>query len=445
MRELIAYGTTGVTLVLVLSRPRIGRRWRIGPALAAASGMLVMLVTGSVNLGDLRGAADALWRPFLTITAIMLSTSVAQRLRILDTIAKRLAPRPGQSVQRVFGATFAFSAATSAVLNNDAAVLLLTPAIVDMIRRYYPNQPDLVVPFAFAVFAAAGVAPLAISNPMNLILSEYAGISFNEYAVWMSPIAMAGWITAYTVLCLVFRVPLRLTVGSVVGRERVTLSRPARQFLAVLALALAAYPTLSYAGGPVWAVAAGTAILGVGLCWTHGVVSPGPLARGVSWPTLVFLFCVFVIVIGLRNGGLVDRIATLYGSVPHASAQLGLIATTSAVGSAILNNHPMAILNALSIRALHPIPLPKVAHQQVLAALIGGDLGPRLLPIGSLAGLLWLDSLRRLGVEVSLRRFVKVGIVMTVPTLAVSVGLLLAGANLVPTITEARRVPLVDF
>ena len=57
-------------------------------------------------------------------------------------------------------------------------------------------------------------------------------------------------------------------------------------------------------------------------------------------------------------------------------------------------------------------------------ALIGGDLGPRLLPVGSLAGLLWLDALRRLKVDVSLVDFVRVGAAITVPTLAVSLWLL---------------------
>src|SRR5439155_6682292 len=59
-------------------------------------------------------------------------------------------------------------------------------------RRCCPDRSDLVVPFAFAVFSAAGVAPLVISNPMNLIVADYAGISFNEYAARMVPIAIAG-------------------------------------------------------------------------------------------------------------------------------------------------------------------------------------------------------------------------------------------------------------
>ena len=60
----------------------------------------------------------------------------------------------------------------------------------------------------------------------------------------------------------------------------------------------------------------------------------------------------------------------------------------------------------------------------VLAALVGGDLGPRLLPIGSLAGLLWLDLLRRGGVRIGLRRFVTVGLLVTAPTLAVALAIL---------------------
>ena len=89
-------------------------------------------------------------------------------------------------------------------------------------------------------------------------------------------------------------------------------------------------------------------------------------------------------------------------------------------GSAVLNNHPMANLNML---ALVPAGVP-ADPRSVLAALVGGDLGPRLFPMGSLAGLLWLEMLRRANVEVSVRRFVLVGVVATVPTLLVCLALL---------------------
>nr|MBA2538277.1 arsenical efflux pump membrane protein ArsB [Deltaproteobacteria bacterium] len=62
----------------------------------------------------------------------------------------------------------------------------------------------------------------------------------------------------------------------------------------------------------------------------------------------------------------------------------------------------------------------------VLAALVGGDLGPRLLPIGSLAGLLWLHALRRQDVEVPLRTFIGVGLAVTIPSLIVSLCVLWA-------------------
>ncbi len=96
--------------------------------------------------------------------------------------------------------------------------------------------------------------------------------------------------------------------------------------------------------------------------------------------------------------------------------------TTAALGSALLNNHPMAIMNLLALDAM-----PHAGHREILAALIGGDLGPRLLPVGSLAGLLWLESCRQLGVNISLRQFVTVGFAVTVPTFVVSLAILALG------------------
>ena len=93
----------------------------------------------------------------------------------------------------------------------------------------------------------------------------------------------------------------------------------------------------------------------------------------------------------------------------------------SALGSAVLNNHPMAVLNVMALKSLGGDVRP-----EVLAALVGGDLGPRFLPIGSLAGLLWLDALRREGVEVRVREFVRVGALVTIPALAAALAALVA-------------------
>jgi arsenical pump membrane protein len=421
MQQTIAYGTLVVVVTLVLALPRTAVAHRIGPASAACLGVAVLMTTGVVGWTDLTASFNILWRPFLTILSIMVTTNVAQRLGILDFFVGVIKPHPGRPVEAVFCSVFILSVVTATALNNDAAVLLLTPPIVGLIRRCYPHRPDLVAPFAFAVFSAAGVAPLVISNPMNMIAAEYAGIGFNEYAAAMTPIALAGWVTTYFILRTIFGCELRLTGGAdarTIAAPR--LSLPARQFLAVMGVTLACYPTLTYVGGPLWVVAVGSATAGLLLCWRHRVASPQHVAAGLPWEILIFLFGVFVIVLGLQHVGVVGLITELYTSVIGSATQVVVIGISSALGSAVINNHPMAILNALAIR-----DLPDDTQQKMLAALIGGDLGPRLLPIGSLAGLLWLDSLQRQGVRIDLLRFVLVGAAVTLPTLASSLTILL--------------------
>jgi arsenical pump membrane protein len=422
MQQTIAYGPLIGMVTLALALPRTAVGHRIGPASAACLGVVVLIASGVVGWADLATGFHVLWRPFLTILSIMVTTVVAQRLGILDFFAGLVAPRPGQAVEAVFRAVFVLSVATATLLNNDAAVLLLTPLIVGLIRRCYPHRPDLVVPFAFAVFSAAGVAPLVISNPMNMIVAAYAGIGFNEYAARMAPIALAGWVTAFLMLRVVFRRELRAAEdGAIQNRDVPCLSRPARQFLAVMAMALVSYPALTYAGGPLWAVAVASAIVGLWLCRRHHVVALQYVVAGLSWEILVFLFGVFVIVLGLQHVGLAGLITRLYASV-IGTAQVMLIGIVSALGSAVMNNHPTALLNAVAIR-----DLAGDTQRQLLAALIGGDLGPRLLPMGSLAGLLWLDSLQRQGIRIGVSRFLLVGAAVTGPTLALSLAILLLG------------------
>ena len=165
----------------------------------------------------------------------------------------------------------------------------------------------------------------------------------------------------------------------------------------------------------VFVVAATGAAMALALCWRHEAGRPPEVLRtAVAWEILIFLVGMFLLAQGLQNVGVVELLTDLY-----EDTGAGVIGVTSAIGSALINNHSMALTNLLAIEEL-----PGADSHQFLPALVGGDLGPRLLPIGSLAGLLWITLLSRLGVEVPLGRFVKVGVAVTVPSLAVSLAVL---------------------
>jgi arsenical pump membrane protein len=419
----LTYGAVAVTLGLVVARPRIAKGFRISPAMAALAGVTVLAAFGSVGLRDVVWAAHTMWRPLLGIVAIMVMTGVARRTGVLEGAADLVFRRAGGDAKKLFGLVFVFGALTAAILNNDSAVLLLTPLVVAAAQK---RHPKLVVPLAFAVFLSAGVAPVIVSNPMNMVVATFAGIGFNEYAARMVLPSLAGAMVTFGALRVLFRRELSGTSGnesaSESGREGGSESDGdgdgdgVKKGVVVGLLAIVvAYPVVSWFGGPVWIVAVMGAAVLLGLAARAGHRPVALVREEVHFDVLVFLGAVLVLSLGLRNVGVVEHLSRAY-----AGASPMRIGVLSAAGSAILNNHPMANLNMLAL-----VPGGSaVDPRRVLAALVGGDLGPRLFPMGSLAGLLWLEMLRRAGVEVSVRRFVVVGVVATVPTLAVCLALL---------------------
>lgn len=373
---------------------------------------MLMLLTGVVGVVEAGQAFVNLWRPFVAIIAIMVTTAVAYELGVLDWLAARVDAR-ARSAQHLFTLVFAMSALTATALNNDAAVLLITPLVVTMVRRRYPERPDLIVPFAFAVFMSAGVAPLMISNPINMIIAEYAGLDFNSYLLHMVPVALTGWVVAYGILRWLFASRLSSAPVASPPSARAPMTSMQRKISWVLLGVLPAYALSAAFGGPVWIVAVAGACAAVMIARASKHDTREVLRRGVCWDTLIFLGCVLLLSVGLLNAGLVDRLAAYY----NGAGTVG-VGVTSALGSALLNNHPMAHLNMMALgMALD------ASSGAVWAVLIGGDLGPRLLPMGSLAGLLWLGLLRRHGTEIRLRDFCMIGALVTIPTIVVSLAM----------------------
>lgn len=405
----IALLALAVALVVAL-----GWRSAWAPAVGALAGLALALVGGVATSRDVAHALGDLWRPMISIVGIMATTACAAELGVFARLAAWIEPTTRGPVIRAFRTVFAVAAVTAALLSNDAAILLLTPVIVELLRAVYPRRhPKFLLPFAFAAFVAAGVAPLPTGNPMNLVVAARAGIGFNAYALHMIPVALAGWLTAYAMLAWVYREVLADEAPALGAAPPVVpLGGHARVVLAVTGLSIASYPLLAALGQPIWPVAATAACVCTATALHRGVRG-GRIAGGISWELLPFLFGVLVVATALARAGVTDQLAALYRATPAPLATVGAVA---AAGSALIDNHPMALLHSLTLEGW--------PDRYVYAALVGGDLGPRLLPIGSLAGLLWTHALRRQGVEVPLATFVRVGVIVTVPSLVASLAVL---------------------
>jgi arsenical pump membrane protein len=413
MDEAVAYSTLVMTVSLAVVRPRFTATIRFTPGIAALVGVLALSAARLLTPHMMLQAAAVQWRPIVTLTAIMILAGVVREVGAFDRLAARIEDfARTRSATATFSMVFALAVVTPSLLNNDAAILLLTPLVVALTRRLYPGRPEVTLAFAFAVFLAPGVAPFIVSNPMNMIVAGYAGLKFNSYAAVMIPLSLVGAALTYLVLRVIYRKTLQSAVPAALPKTRVHRHAGEKPAVLLMLAVFFAYPIAAALSIDIWMVAVAGAVGSLVICRSYRIASLRKATSLVSFDILLFMWGIFLVVQGLRSVGVVDQIHALYASTT-GGAQVATIGVTSAVGSSLIDNHPMALLNMLAIDASH-------GPRMLLAALVGGDIGPRLLPIGSLAGLLWIDLLRRSGVHVGVRRFVRVGTLVLLPTLAVS-------------------------
>ena len=424
MTNATAFSILALTVTLSLSRPRIGG-FRLHHSAAAVLGALLTLAVGLVPVTLALKTVAMLSLPILTIVSLMIITLIAEKAGVFNVVSEFLATSARGDARRLFTYLFFVGTATGMVFTNDAAVLIFTPLVFNLIEDIsLPNWGlRSKIPFYFAVLYVGNlVGGLVISNPINIIVAGIFDIHFLEYFRWMVLPAVSSIAVSYFGLRWFFRkdLPDRYEVPA---KGTLFQGRKGEAILCsiVLALTLAGFFSEEWTGVPVWAVAVTGALV---LMIVH-VVSDStgivPILRGVGWDVIVFVVGIFIVALGLRSAGLTHQIGALLTAVSGYSVT-GLnyaTALVAAICSSLMNNHPTAGMMAWVVQDFAASSAQ--TKMLVYSALIGGDLGPKMLPIGSLAALMWFRILRNKGVDVPYSLYVKIGVPVTLVAVVVAV------------------------
>lgn len=289
----------------------------------------------------------------------------------------------------------------SAILANDIVCLAMTPVLIEACARRSLNP----LPFLLALACAANIGSAAtlIGNPQNMLIGESLDLSFAGYLLDALVPSVIGLAITWAIIARFYR-----------GRWSHAFSAPPLKrapfnaWQTVKGLVLIAVLMALFLVGPF--PRDHVALAAAGILLMSRRMASRELLGLVDWHLLVLFAGLFVVNETVRSSGVLEvMLQGLHAAHVHLEQPVWLFIVT-AVLSNLVSNVPAAML--LLHTATHPLSGAILA----LASTLAGN----LLIVGSIANIIVVEQAALMGVRIGWREHARIGIPVTVATLAVA-------------------------
>lgn len=418
------------TMLVIFWRPK-----GINEAYPAAVGAGVIFLTGGVSKANIIDIIDKIGGASITIIATIVMAVILESFGFFHWSASRLARLAKGSGYRLYWYIQLLCFLMTLLFNNDGSILITTPILILLLKnlRLKPHQQ---IPYLLsgALTATASSAPIGVSNIVNLIALEIIDMSLYLHTAMIFVPATLGLLFMSALMFIVVKRKLPQKLPECVSdieesffqknfsplksnSSRFLETRKKRtRFMVKVLLFVFLMRCLLFVASFLTIPIAFVAVLGsAGLLiwrWYHLRTNPIDIIKKTPWHILVFAFSMYVIIYGLHNIGLTEILVKycepiVNQGLMYASFVMGGLVS---ILSNIFNNHPALMIGTITLTemGLDPITLKTI----YLANIIGSDMGSLLLPIGTLASLIWMYILKQNRIAVKWKDYLSVSLIV---------------------------------
>ncbi len=384
-------------------------------AVAALLGVAALLIANVVTEHQAIGYID--FETILLLMGMMIIVGVLRKSGLFTLMAVKIAQMTQGSPLKILILFSMVTGVTSAFLDNVTTVLIMVPIVIELTVGM-GLDPRLYVISQAVVSNLGGTATL-IGDPPNIIIGSKTGLTFNQFAVHLSPIAAISMLAMILYYGLVYREKFKPINTNLLKLFSVQFLLEKIRFDF---LNLEIDRTFLIKGVGCLAAAIGLFVLQTITGITPGIVAMTVamilllitrvriehMLQEVEWGTLLFFAGLFILVGTLEAHGIIRWIAeNVFLKIGRNPYLITLtVLWVSGLVSGFLDNIPFTITMIPIVQViLKSTPIPH--HILWWALSLGACFGGNLTMIGASANIVSVDMAKRQGYEISFFDFFK--------------------------------------